>query len=90
MPLEDTELVCRQLEELQGFRANAAGERAGDDLVVDMATSGGAGDMTRVGETAHEHEQSTGVNTRCIKSITHPHILRSFKPPEQAGNCQGH
>ena len=56
MPLEDIELVCRQLEELQGFRAKAAGERAGEDLVVDMATSAGAGDWTRVGDTAHEHE----------------------------------
>ena len=45
-------MVCRQLEELQGLRANAAGDMAGDDLVVDMARSGGAGDCTRVGETA--------------------------------------
>ena len=51
-------MVCRQLEELQGFRANAAGERAGDDLVVDMARSGGAGDCTRVGETAHMQKPS--------------------------------
>lgn len=53
-------MVCRQLEELQGFRAYAAGESAGDDLVVDMAISGGAGDWTRVGETAERHESSEG------------------------------
>lgn len=48
-------LVCRQLEELHGFRANAAGDIAGDDLAVDMAWSVGTGDWTRVGETAYVH-----------------------------------
>ena len=67
-------MLCRQLEELQGFRAYAAGERAGEDLVVDMAMSGGAGDCTRVGETAQKHECS-------VKGKGRQDILRTTKEP---------
>ena len=45
--------VCRQLEELQGLRANAAaGERPGEDTPLGVTAEAARG-RTRVGETAH-------------------------------------
>ncbi len=45
--------VCRQLEELQGFRANAAaGERRGEETALDVTAEAARGRM-RVGETTH-------------------------------------
>lgn len=48
--------VCRQLEELQGFRANAAaGERPGEDTPLGVTAEAASGG-TRVGETAHTQD----------------------------------
>lgn len=44
--------MWRQLEELHGFRASAAGESAGDENAVDMEAVAEAGGLPRVGETA--------------------------------------
>lgn len=61
--------VCRQLEELQGFRANAAaGERPGEDTLLGVTAEAARGG-TRVGETAHTQDNEFLHNVEALLKL---------------------